>query len=116
MKWLFRLIASIRAWWRKRRRRNVFDSIVRLDAACDPTEALKDGRLVIIGTVEKAKWLRFKCPCRCGNVIALNLMRSHYPHWTISLNQDNTLTVNPSVDATTCGSHFWIRRNQIQWV
>ena len=47
---------------------------------------------------------------------ALNLMASHHPHWTTDLHDDGTLTVHPSVDATSCGSHFWIRRSQIDWV
>jgi hypothetical protein len=43
-------------------------------------------------------------------------MRSHSPHWVCEQHDDGTLTVHPSVDATTCGSHFWIRRSVIHWV
>jgi hypothetical protein len=82
----------------------------------DPARDLAAKRLVLIGTKDKPKWLRFKCPCGCGDVIALNLMTSHYPRWTVERHKDSTLTVHPSVDAKTCGSHFWIRHSHIDWV
>ena len=72
--------------------------------------------LVLAGSPERPKWLRFDCPCRCGEVLALNLMASHSPRWAAESHEDGTLSVRPSVDATRCGSHFWIRRSRIDWV
>lgn len=80
-----------------------------------PDSNLEDGKLVLTGSAQKPKWISFKCPCGCGDIISLNLMESHYPVWSVSLNKKG-ITVYPSVDSTTCGSHFWIRDNQISWV
>lgn len=116
MRWFWNLIESIRRWWTGRRRRQAFGPTVILDSATDPVAELAQGKLVLIGTAEKQKWLRFKCPCGCGDVIALNLMASQRPRWTVQLHEDGTLTAHPSVDSDRCGSHFWIRRSKIQWV
>jgi hypothetical protein len=68
-----------------------------------------------VGTNEKKKWLRFVCPCGCGAVLALNLMRSQTPCWTVQEHEDGSISVQPSVDAQKCGAHFWVRRNRIDW-
>lgn len=92
-----------------------FTGIVFLESSSDATSALKANKLVIIGTAKKYKWLQFACPCGCGEIQALNLMRSHHPFWTIEFHSDRTLTLHPSVDAQKCGAHFWVRRNEIVW-
>lgn len=116
LKWISNWFAQLRDWWRGRPRRNDFAGVVIIDASADATNDLRAWKLVLVGTPEKAKWLRFECPCRCGEILALNLMRSHSPHWVCERHVDGTLTVHPSVDATKCGSHFWIRRSVIHWV
>jgi hypothetical protein len=116
LRWFSWIFDAIRRWRRRRKRRRAFDGVVRLESSVDPASALVAGNLVLIGPKDKPKWLRFRCPCGCGGVIALNLMATHYPRWAVRIYTDGTLTVMPSVDAETCGSHFWIRRSQIKWV
>jgi len=116
MRWIFRLLSSIAAWWRRSGRRHAFTGIARVESSIDPAVDISAGKLVLIGPEERPKWLRFACPCRCGEVLALNLMTSHRPHWSVELHEDGTMTVHPSVDAKSCGSHFWIRRSLIEWV
>lgn len=116
LKWFASLLNCIRGWWRNRRRQHSFPVVVVVDSSNDPSSAINAGKLVLVGTAEKPKWLRFRCPCRCGDVIAINLMASHSPRWAVELHADGTLTVFPSVDSTTCKSHFWIRRSKIIWV
>lgn len=111
-----RLWSQFRAWWRRIRRRDSFAGVQFIDQSANPCRAIRRHWLVLVGAAERPKWLRFACPCRCGEVIALNLMTSHHPHWAVQLHDDQTLTVQPSVDATRCGSHFWIRRSRIEWV
>lgn len=113
---LTRFFRSIGRWWKGRRRYEEFTGVVVIDPTIDPSTVLEECNLVLVGTEAKAKWLRFRCPCRCGEILALNLMSSHHPHWTCERHRDGTLTVQPSVDATDCGSHFWIRQNKIHWV
>lgn len=113
--WISRAILWL--WpWRRPRRREEFSGLVSLESSIDPVGVIKAGKLVLIGPVGKPKWLRFACPCGCGDVIALNLMASHYPRWTVQVHEDGTASVHPSVDAKICGSHFWIRHNEIEWV
>ena len=114
--WLRKAAGAIRAWWVKRRRRTRFGGVTLCASHEDPSAEVRAGWLVFIGTAEKSKWLRFTCPCRCGEVLSLNLMESYYPRWSVKANDDGTLDVSPSVDARACGSHFWIRGNKIDWV
>lgn len=116
MQWLRNFFAWIWSWFRPTGRREAFGATVQLDSSTNPERELAAGKLVLIGPAEKPKWLRFKCPCGCGDVIALNLMTSHRPHWKTELHQDGTLTVHPSVDSQRCGAHFWIKRSKINWV
>jgi hypothetical protein len=110
------VLNALRSWWRARRRHTRFGGVVRVDARIDPDHALRARRLVLIGDPERPKWLRFLCPCGCGEELALNLMASHAPRWCVSVAPDGCLSVWPSVDVRTCGSHFWIERNRVRWV
>ena len=115
--WFRRIWGAIVGWLTgKQKRHTAFTGVVFLAADVDPAGELRQRKLVLIGSREKAKWLRFECPCKCGEVIALNLMASHTPRWSVELHDDGTVTVHPSVDATNCRSHFWIRRSRIDWV
>lgn len=114
--WVASSIRSLWPWGQKTRKLQSFKGVVRLDSSVDPAHDLAAKRLVLVGPKDKPKWLRFQCPCGCGDVIALNLMTSHHPRWTVEVHQDGTLTAHPSVDAQTCKSHFWIRRSRIDWV
>ncbi len=63
----------------------------------------------------KEKWLLMRCPCGCGQQIALNLMQSHSPRWQVSVQSAKRFSVHPSVDATSCGAHFWLRDGRVIW-
>jgi hypothetical protein len=125
--WLLPLAVLIIAWgwFRERPRRTShkapappdhFRGVRTVGSTEDFEQAVSAGQLVLIGDAGRTKWLRFGCPCGCGETIALNLMQSHSPRWTVERHDDATLSVTPSVDSTTCGSHFWIRRNRVAWV
>src|SRR5947209_8704325 len=91
------LITWLKNWWRTRRRLHRFKGVEFSAPDVDPSSAIRVRRLVIVGSPEKPKWLRFLCPCRCGEVVALNLMRSYSPRWSIELHSDGRLTLTPSV-------------------
>src|SRR2546421_9415705 len=106
MGWLFRLLERLRRWWRGPTRKTSFSGVERVESSADPTTALQAGKLVLIGSRETPKWLRLVCPCGCGDVIALNLMPTHQPRWSVTEQSDGTLTVLPSVDSQRCCAHF----------
>jgi len=115
--WLGTLWDRWKGWrWRsKPGRLSAYRDVRVLESAVNPGPALARGHVVVVGSAEHPKWLRFECPCRCGEVIALNLMPTHRPHWTVELHPDGSVTAHPSVDAKSCGSHFWLRRSKVAW-
>lgn len=86
----------------------------------DDTDSLNlkkelDSKIFIILGKDRFKWIYFKCPCGCNNVIQLNLMKSYYPKWKIKINKDKTINIYPSIINTKCNSHFWINKNRVIW-
>lgn len=71
--------------------------------------------VALVGTADNLKWARLLCPCGCGEVLALNLMDGHSPRWTVATSSEGTVSIHPSIDATKCGAHFWIRDGRITW-
>ena len=56
------------------------------------------------------------CPCGCGLVLQMNLIRDERPCWRLSRHEDGTSSLQPSVwRRKDCGSHFWFRRGRIYW-
>lgn len=115
-RWLASLGSRLARWWRSWWRRSRFAGVAWVRSDEDPARQVRGRKLVLVGSREKPKWLRFACPCGCGLEIALNLMASHDPHWRVEIHPDQTLTLYPSVDSTSCGAHFWVRRNEVDWV
>jgi hypothetical protein len=56
------------------------------------------------------------CPCGCGDVIELNLLKEARPFWRVQEDADGTITLHPSVwRQKGCRSHFILRRGRIVW-
>lgn len=109
---LDRLRARFSRLWRDHQRSNAFRIVV--DATSMSAEPARR-ELLVVGSQDKPKWVKFRCPCGCGEVLALNLMQSHFPRWAIARDDANRLTVSPSVHSTTCGAHFFVRSNRVEW-
>ena len=62
-------------------------------------------------------WLAaLRCPCGCGEVIQLPMMKGQRPRWTLIEQGKRLPSLSPSIDRTVgCRSHFWLRRGSIQW-
>lgn len=118
---MLRFVLVLRHLWsalfhRVPKRQRSFPGIRYVSSMAETERPIQKGKLVVVGTLLAPKWLLFVCPCGCGERIALNLMKSHSPKWTIAESADGKLCVSPSIDSTTCRSHYWIRRNRIDWV
>lgn len=89
----------------------------RIEVVMEHPDNIPIHTLVVVMGGDEAKWLMFKCPCGCQNIIELPLMKHRQPNWKI-FNDENRLTVYPSIDVKPpgCGSHFWIRQNKVDWV
>jgi hypothetical protein len=73
------------------------------------------GLAAVVRSGNNNKWLLFKCPCGCKQQIALNLMEGHIPRWKVEIQSPTSFSVYPSVDATSCGAHFWLKNGVVIW-
>ena len=100
----------------RRLRRHQYQGVVCL-AAHDPKLCglAHRGYLVVQMKGDRPTWLVIVCPCRCGELLRVNLMPSIEPHWDLTTTERG-VTVDPSLDVRACGSHFWLRDSRVQWV
>jgi hypothetical protein len=89
--------------------------VAMVDAADEIPVRLPAKGVVIVGSLQRPKWLAFDCPCGTGHRIMVTLDPSHAPHWTIV--DKRPLSVSPSVDyrgsASRC--HYFIRHGKTVW-
>ena len=85
------------------------------DRSAATAAAKRTGIAALVRGGDKDKWLLMLCPCGCGQQIALNLMPSHSPQWKVSIYSPQRFSIHPSVDATSCGAHFWLRDGRVIW-
>lgn len=85
------------------------------DRSTAAAAAQQAGVVALVRGGGREKWLLMQCPCGCGQQIALNLMQSHSPRWRISVQSANRFSIHPSIDATSCGAHFWLRDGRVIW-
>jgi hypothetical protein len=66
-------------------------------------------------------WIRYKCPCGCGELISLSLTPVITPNWSMEIAHENSkrpiVTIAPSVYMrnTKCCSHYFITENKVIW-
>ena len=113
--WLAAAVASVTRrmaslWpWRKPE----LYRVVRVDEFPDNLERDK---VYLAGENEYLWAAAMNCPCGCGDVIELNLLKQARPCWRVELHSDGTASLEPSVwRRKGCGSHFWLRHGKIDW-
>jgi hypothetical protein len=80
----------------------------------DVAQLARRGLLVMQRKGDHPTWLVLACPCRCAELLHINLMKSVEPHWRVT-STNTGVTLDPSLDVQTCGSHFWIRDSEVHW-
>lgn len=71
--------------------------------------------VVVVGGSDYHKWAHLACPCGCGDIINLSLMKSHEPTWSLKIHW-GLPTFYPSIwKRDGCKSHFWIKKGKIKW-
>lgn len=59
----------------------------------------------------------FHCPCGCGELIQLNLTPEGRPRWDVTKNENQSVTIRPSINRVRgCCSHFILRNGTVEWV
>lgn len=77
---------------------------------------LADSDLVIVHSGNFTKWACFRCPCGCGDKIALSLATDRRASWKMNLDRLRRPTITPSVwQRDGCYSHFWIKKGGVEW-
>lgn len=58
------------------------------------------------------------CPCKTHKVdipIVLSYQNDVQPNWTL-INNNNSITIRPSILTQPCNSHYYITDNKIEWL
>ena len=80
------------------------------------SEDVKENTLVILGGKDWAKWVLLKCPCGCGDLITLSLMKSHKAFWNLKIDLMKRVTLSPSIWKNDgCKSHFFVKKGKLRW-
>ena len=104
-------------WWRRRQySKPHYRKLVHFGRMSEVPELPGRRTLVIVGALDRPKWLVFACPCGHAHRVALNLSPARQPNWTIETD-DKLITVWPSVDSVTAERrcHFWLRAGRVRW-
>src|SRR5579859_1507048 len=57
------------------------------------------------------------CPCGCGHLIQLSLLKSDSPRWDLKVDRGGNATLSPSIWRTLgCQAHFFVRGSTINMV
>jgi hypothetical protein len=77
---------------------------------------VKKNKIIIVGQdISKRAYL--KCPCGCGDLIMLSLMKENKPSWNLQIDNLGRPSLLPSIwKIDGCKSHFFVRRGRIKWV
>ena len=63
--------------------------------------------------------IAFLCPCGCRSEVHIRLGTDWplgVPSWSLE-EHEGKITLSPSLQCTTrCRSHFYIRKNQVEWL
>jgi hypothetical protein len=78
-------------------------------------DAIRPFDLYAIG--EGQPWLAvIQCPCGCGSIIQLSLLKYDSPRWSLYIESDGTGTLSPSIwRSQGCQSHFFVKKGKIVW-
>ena len=105
---VLRRLASLLPW----RKPKLFRG-VRVEELPDKLEPLK---IYLAGEGDDLWAAALICPCGCGEVIELNLLKKARPCWSVREYSDGTVSLKPSIwRQKGCRSHFIVRAGRIDW-
>jgi Family of unknown function (DUF6527) len=90
--------------------------VATVEAADEIPDRLPSRGAVLVGSLQRPKWLAFDCPCGDGHRIMVTLDATHRPHWRIT--KVRKLSVYPSIDyqSSIKRCHYCVSNGQIKWV
>jgi hypothetical protein len=82
----------------------------------DLPDAPKEGRIYLVGEPDRPWSAALLCPCGCGEIIQLSLLRDDAPSWRVNVAPGGAVTLHPSIwRIRGCRSHFFIRSGRLIW-
>jgi hypothetical protein len=110
------MMLRIRRWWRNTKEAALpVRRLVIVEGEGLPVEMPSRDLILLRDHVED--WsVGFRCPCGCGEVVELMLLKIAKPRWTLAIDQKGRPSLRPSILRTKgCRSHFWIRAGRAEW-
>lgn len=114
-----RIFEPLPRWFRKRwprRKPSLEPSFIRFAHVEDWPDVLQKSVVYVAGERPHIWAAAMVCPCGCGDVIELNLLKTVRPCWSVQEHPDGSVSLAPSVwRRKGCGSHFVVSRGRIEW-
>lgn len=87
-----------------------------IEASEDMPEKPRPQRVYLVGEPEAPWAAAFICPCGCGELVRLSLLREDDPSWIASGSSGDLASLHPSVwRIRGCRSHFFIKAGKVIW-
>jgi hypothetical protein len=92
------------------------DGPFKMAVTSDLPRVLVPGVVYVLGENGYRWSAAFRCPCGCGATVQLNLLPEARPRWTLTVHDDRSVSLRPSVWRNAgCRSHFVMRHGRIEW-
>lgn len=79
-------------------------------------DRLAEKTLYIAGEGPHLWYVAMICPCGCGEVLQMSLLKDARPRWSVMVDSESVPSLSPSVwRQVGCKSHFFLIRGRIQW-
>ena len=75
----------------------------------------KPDTIQVIGTKANPSFVMFKCPCGEEDCLILISNKATGYGWDVKIDNEDKVTLSPSLSRKQCGAHFFIKDNQVQW-
>ena len=106
----------VRLWWQLAVLLGLHSSS-KTEVVEDFPDVLETDRVYLVGDGFTPWSAAFLCPCGCGEVIKLSLIKNDRPRWRVRLHFNGTVTFHPSIWRNKgCKSHFFLRCGRVFWV
>ena len=79
-------------------------------------EDIVENTITIVGGKNFRKWAYLRCPCGCGDILMLSLLKETTPNWNLKIDRYGRPSITPSIWKTDgCKSHFFIKKGKLKW-
>jgi len=82
----------------------------------DMPDTVDQNCVYVVGEGKYLWYVGMKCPCGCGSVLQMSLIKGKEASWTLISHDNGTISLHPSIlRKIGCRSHFFLRNSIITW-